>query len=318
VNPRLLLLALAGFASCATAADASKPPLYNRVHGKVTELDKMIEAAYAPKFNLISVPDDKETFYGRPEAREGGLPNVARMPDGKLLGGYVMLGYVITAEGRATEPVVLETTDERLNATAIKAIDEWRFAPGAFEGKAVAVTAAQEFRFHAPPAEFVTQVLEPTGGKIERPKDWFYTERHGGPKYSWILSKESISEGKPYVTGMRIECLSNIKEGTGKSPKQFILDFMQSKKDDAKVKILNTCEPKEHGLFTRVCLETEEGPYRLLYSLFWGSNEADIAVVTTSGTRRELWEVYAPTFEKMRGFELIDMKRFEDQLKKKE
>ena len=33
------------------------------------------------------------------------------------------------------------------------------------------------------PTEFVTQVLEPTGGKMLRPKDWFYVESHNGASY---------------------------------------------------------------------------------------------------------------------------------------
>ncbi|MBV8100153.1 MAG: hypothetical protein JOZ31_13440 [Verrucomicrobia bacterium] len=46
----------------------------------------------------------------------------------------------------------------------------------------------------APPTEFVTQVLEPLGGKIVRPKDWFYTESHGGPSYVWTFSREDASD----------------------------------------------------------------------------------------------------------------------------
>jgi hypothetical protein len=58
-------------------------------------------------------------------------------------------------------------------------------------------------------------------------------------------------------------------------------------------------------------LETEEGPDHILYSLFWGTNDLDIAVVSIAGTTKELWQTYAPTFHKMGSFELIDMKRFE-------
>ena len=64
-------------------------------------------------------------------------------------------------------------------------------------------------------------------------------------------------------------------------------------------------------LFTRICLETKEGPYHIIYSLFWGSNGMDIAVVSIAGTTNELWQTYAPTFDKMNAFELIDMRRFE-------
>ena len=60
----------------------------------------------------------------------------------------------------------------------------------------------------------------------------------------------------------------------------------------------------------RQCLETEEGPYHVLYSAFWGANGLDMSVLSTAGTTKELWEVYAPTFDRMSAFELIDMSRF--------
>ncbi len=158
--------------------------------------------------------------------------------------------------------------------------------------------------------EFVIQVLEPTGGKIPRPKDWFYAERHHGPVYNWIISREDISDGGSYTTGVSIQTFTGVKDGTGKSAKQFILDFVASKEEEV-AKVIATCEPEKQYLFTRICLETEEGPHHILYSLFWGSNDLDVAVVTISGTTKELWSMYKPIFNKMRELELIDMKRFE-------
>ena len=161
----------------------------------------------------------------------------------------------------------------------------------------------------SPPSVFVTQVLEPTGGKIARPKDWFYAERHQGPVYTWTLSREDTTANQPYTTGVRIQTFVGVKEGTGKTAKQFILDFVESKKKEAMV--IKTCEETSQGLFTRVCIETEEGPHHILYSLFWGSNGMDVAVVSIAGTSKNLWKTYASTFDKMSAFELIDMKRFQ-------
>jgi hypothetical protein len=84
-----------------------------------------------------------------------------------------------------------------------------------------------------------------------------------------------------------------------------------AKKKDA-TKIISIRDEQDQGLFTRIGLETEEGPYHILYSLFWLSSGQDLAVVSIAGTTKELWETYAPTFDKMGAFELIDMKRFED------
>lgn len=160
------------------------------------------------------------------------------------------------------------------------------------------------------PKDYVTQILEPTGGKIQRPRDWHYTEGHHGPVYMWTLSREDTADGhQPYRTGVRIQVFNLVKQNTGKTPREFMLDFAQSKKDT--VKIIRACEPVDQGMFTRMCLETEEGPYHILYSLFWGSDHLDLAVVTISGTTKELWSTYAPVFDRMSEFELIDMKRFE-------
>lgn len=161
-----------------------------------------------------------------------------------------------------------------------------------------------------PPTEFVTQVLEPTGGKIQRPKDWFYAERHHGPALVWILSREDTAGNQPYTTGVMIQTFLRSKEGTGKSAQQFMLDFLAARSESA-TRVLKTCKAQEQGLFVRQCLETEEGPDHILYSVFWGSNGMDVGVVSIAGTTKELWDVYAPTFDKMSNFELIDMKRFE-------
>jgi hypothetical protein len=159
------------------------------------------------------------------------------------------------------------------------------------------------------PTEFVMQILEPTGGKIPKPKDWFYHEGHRGPVYMWTISREDSSKG-PYITGVRIQVFMDVQTGTGKTAKQFIVDFVTSKKKEAS-KVIKTCSEEDHGLFIRTCLETEEGSHHIVYSFFWGKN-MDLAIVSIAGTTKELWNKYEATFERMSGFELIDMKRFEN------
>jgi hypothetical protein len=160
-----------------------------------------------------------------------------------------------------------------------------------------------------PPGEFVTQLLEPMGGKILRPKNWFYCEGHHGPSYVWTISKEDISNGRPYITGVRIQLLTNIKEGTGKTSKQFTLDYVPTIKERAS-KVINAWKEDDQGLFSRIGFEVEEGPWHIIYSFYWGNN-MDISVFHIVGTTKELWNTYVSTFEKMQDFELIDMKPFE-------
>jgi hypothetical protein len=162
----------------------------------------------------------------------------------------------------------------------------------------ILVFAVSSYAADTPLTEFITQILEPTGGKISRPKDWFYHEGHRGPVYDWMLTREDTDNGKkPYTTGVRIQTFTGVKKGTGKTAKQFIIDFLASKKKEV-AKVIKTCEPKEQYLFTRICLETEEGPHHILYSLYWGTNDLDIAVVTIAGTTKELWPTYEAIFNK--------------------
>ncbi len=160
----------------------------------------------------------------------------------------------------------------------------------------------------AKPSDFVTQILEPTGGKIERPKDWFYAEGHRGPTFMWTISRED-STVQPYITGVRIQVFSGIHQGVGKTAEQFIRDF-EDKKRSSGCQIVSTYPETDLGMFRRIGIETVEGEDRIIYSLFWGSSSMDIAAVSIAGTRKELWDTFEPTFKRMGSFEIIDMSRF--------
>jgi len=160
------------------------------------------------------------------------------------------------------------------------------------------------------PAEFVTQVLGPTGGTILRPKNWFYAEKHQGPSYVWELSREDPLATKPYDTGLSIQTWSGMKAHLGKTAEQFMLT-LRDMRAKAATKIVSACEPKDQGVFTRACLETEERGFHVRYSFFWGSHDEDIAVLVTAGAPIKLWDTYVATFDKMGEFKLIDLRRFE-------
>lgn len=160
--------------------------------------------------------------------------------------------------------------------------------------------------------EFVEQILDPLGGKIPRPKAWHYSESHNGPKFMWTISEQDIADGGSYDTGVRIQAFFGIKENTGKTAKEFLLGFLQSKQK-GDVKVLSTSQEAEQGMFTRTCMEVEEGKYRILYSVFWTSGDGlDAGVVMISGAPKEQWSRYAPIFNRMTNFQLLDMKKIEE------
>jgi len=147
------------------------------------------------------------------------------------------------------------------------------------------------------------------------PEDWHYRERHGGPSYVWILSKENPDDG-PYVTGVKIQYLMGVEEGTGQSAEQFMRQFMEKQK--AQYQVLSECEAEDQGFFSRICLQTlepatqlgEDIEFRIQYSMYWG-NDLDIAVLMIQGTLADHWDQYQTTFATMQDFDFIDMSRFE-------
>lgn len=161
----------------------------------------------------------------------------------------------------------------------------------------------------AVPLGYEMQVLEPLGGKILRPKGWFYSEGHSARSWMWTLSKEDTQGGKnAYDTGVRIQAFAGVREATGKSPEAFLKDFLAQKKSAAS-KLHKECGAVDQGLFTRTCLEITEGDYRILYSVFWG-NDIDMAVISIAGAKTADWQTNAKFFDAMSAFELIDLSRF--------
>jgi len=174
-------------------------------------------------------------------------------------------------------------------------------------------TQESESKFFIPEG-YDLQELKPTGGKIPRPKGWFYAEDHSEHAFMWTISKEDPKKGS-YETGVRIQCFAGVQEITGKSPREFVLSFVEGKSKASKV--ISRRPEQTQGLFTRIGIEIEETvtvnkkqtTYRMLYSCFWG-NEVDMVTIVTSGTTPDLWGKYTDAFDIMGNFDLIDMKKY--------
>lgn len=175
--------------------------------------------------------------------------------------------------------------------------------------------AAMRARTTRVPDGFELQVLEPLGGKIARPKGWFFQQSSSPSGYLWTLSKDK-SESGGFVVGMRIQMLAKVKEGTGMTPKEFVNNFITRFKPTTKV--LSECPESEVGLFRRRCLEVEgevdcggrKEQCRDLYSFLW-SDQIDMVTITIFGAPPDQWDELARIREVMSEFELIDMKRFD-------
>jgi hypothetical protein len=122
--------------------------VFNRISPESVDIDAAAKKAYGCRYVFADV------FGGLEKAQPiaGGLPEAPSGPDGLLLSGKVLIAYIISVDGLAADPVVIESTDPRLTDVALRAMQSWRFKPASFNGRVVATLAAQDFPFgsHGP------------------------------------------------------------------------------------------------------------------------------------------------------------------------
>jgi protein TonB len=66
------------------------------------------------------------------------------------LEGQVVVSFTITAQGDVINAQVVSSTDRRLEAPALEAIQKWKFAPAMRDGVAIKVKALQPIAFAMP------------------------------------------------------------------------------------------------------------------------------------------------------------------------
>ncbi|TZF80434.1 energy transducer TonB [Cognatilysobacter lacus] len=117
--------------------------VFNRLSPESFAIDSAAKKAYGCRYIFA------DTLGGLQSANPtaGGLPAAPAGPEGSPRVGKVVIAYIVTLEGVASDPVVIESTDPQLTEVALAAMKEWRFEPARFNGRPVASLAAQEFPF---------------------------------------------------------------------------------------------------------------------------------------------------------------------------
>jgi len=62
--------------------------------------------------------------------------------------GSVIIALVVSSKGIPKDPRVVKGLDKDLDESAVKAVQEWLFAPAQKDGKAVAVRVSVQIEFH--------------------------------------------------------------------------------------------------------------------------------------------------------------------------
>ena len=147
--------------------------VYNEIIREKDPRDRAVEAAYSTKFNIIELRDKRGYTKATSTARVIPLP--LRTESGQPIHGDVDVSIIVTSNGHVIEPFILKSTDKRLNATALNAIRQWRFAPARLNGFPISTTDVVPVSFVAsrpPYRDFlaIDSCLD-SGGK------WNYTSR---------------------------------------------------------------------------------------------------------------------------------------------
>ena len=99
-----LLLAAASLALSPLAGAEGKPIVYNDMEGDGgAAIDLRIKAAYGTKYTIVDTA--AKAGYTGPEAVAGAMPKSPKTEFGPLLGGYVLVVYLVSFQGLVADPV---------------------------------------------------------------------------------------------------------------------------------------------------------------------------------------------------------------------
>lgn len=147
-----VVLALAGLAQVEPGECAGSPKqprrqqtVYNHTTAAGAHVDALVHKYYQTNFKIVDISG--QGFVPVKALEDTTLPDKALTDTGERLAGSVLVVYLITDQGRVIYPIVVESTDERLNPTVLSAMEAWRFRSATLNRKAVWSAAAQEFIF---------------------------------------------------------------------------------------------------------------------------------------------------------------------------
>lgn len=131
--------------SAGHARTSEKPKVYNYV-GPGADLagDSEMKAIFGKKYAIVDLVNKKGYVASKPTTRVSPKP---LMENGHALEGSVRVALIVNAQGQVREPVVISSTNRKLNETVLNAIRQWRGTPARLNGVAVPMVYSQDFTF---------------------------------------------------------------------------------------------------------------------------------------------------------------------------
>lgn len=138
-----LLAFFPGLGKAQKRAEHGLPVVYNDVSAGVAAIDRDARKAYAGKFRIVEVTERDGFMAGRMKAMSDRFADPRSMRQKKVPGKIVFL-FVVTADGRAVEPRVLQSSHPRASDSLVSTLLVLRFVPARLRGVAVASVRSVE------------------------------------------------------------------------------------------------------------------------------------------------------------------------------
>ncbi len=136
--------------AAASQTPAEKPVVYNHITESGAALDRVVHRTYEAEFKVVDFRD-QDGVYFPPQLKYGFPPKAPADSRGVPITGKVVVIFIITKEGRVVKPVIIQSTDRRLNPRVLEALDQWAFEPARVNGRDVSTTGGEEFDIRASP-----------------------------------------------------------------------------------------------------------------------------------------------------------------------
>lgn len=143
-----LLAFFPGLGRAQKATEQGLPVVYNDVTAGVAAIDRDARKAYAGKFRIVEVTGRDGFATGRMKGTTDLFVDPRSMRERKTAGRILLL-FVVTADGRAVEPRLLQSSHPRVSDYLIGVILVRRFVPARLRGVPVASLHSAELDLKA-------------------------------------------------------------------------------------------------------------------------------------------------------------------------
>jgi TonB family protein len=137
-----------GLPQASAQAPPDKPVVYNHIAGAATDMDRLAHQTYETDFKVVDIRS-QDGAYSPPTLKMAPQPKAPGDISGKPITGTVVVFFIVTAEGKVAKPVIINSTDRRLNLRVLETLAQWTFEPAQLNGKSVASIGGQEFKIGA-------------------------------------------------------------------------------------------------------------------------------------------------------------------------